>query len=78
MILAFEDGRVGEARETHLHYLELMRELFMTTNPIPVKAACARLGLCRERYRLPMTPLSAELSQRLDAVLREYELIKSA
>lgn len=77
MILAFEDGRVAQARETHLHYLELMRELFMTTNPIPVKAACARLGLCQERYRLPLTPLNAEMSQRLNAVLREYEFLKS-
>jgi 4-hydroxy-tetrahydrodipicolinate synthase len=78
MILAFEAGLVHEARETHLHYLELMRELFMTTNPIPVKAACARLGLCQERYRLPMTPLDAAMSQRLDAMLSEYELIKHA
>jgi 4-hydroxy-tetrahydrodipicolinate synthase len=78
MILAYEDGRVVEAREMHLHYLELMRELFMTTNPIPIKAACARLGLCQERYRLPMTPLDSEMSQRLNAVLREYEFLKGA
>lgn len=78
MILAFEEGQVGEAREIHLHYLELMREMFMTTNPIPVKAACARLGLCEERYRLPMTPLDPGMSQRLVSVLREYEFLKSA
>jgi 4-hydroxy-tetrahydrodipicolinate synthase len=77
MIAAFEEGDVREARELHLHYLELMRELFMTTNPIPVKAACARLGLCEERYRLPMTPLGADMAQRLDAVLREYELVEA-
>jgi 4-hydroxy-tetrahydrodipicolinate synthase len=78
MILAFEAGQVRAARETHLHYLELMRELFMTTNPIPVKAACARLGLCQERYRLPMTPLDDALSERLNTMLREYELVKRA
>jgi len=75
MIKAYEAGQAGEAREIHLHYLELMRELFMTTNPIPVKGAMARLGLVGEYYRLPMTPLSTELSQRLAVVLREYEFI---
>jgi 4-hydroxy-tetrahydrodipicolinate synthase len=75
MIQAYERGEVGEAREVHLHFLELMRELFMTTNPIPVKAALARLGILEERYRLPLTPLGKELGLRLDRVLAEYELL---
>jgi len=76
MIRAYEEGNVAEARDIHLHFLELMRELFMTTNPIPVKAALARLGLCGEFYRLPLTPLNEPMAARLDAVLREYEFIR--
>jgi 4-hydroxy-tetrahydrodipicolinate synthase len=78
MIRAYEEGNVAEAREIHLHFLELMRELFMTTNPIPVKAAVARLGLCGEFYRLPLTPLDEAMAARLEGVLREYEFIRRA
>jgi len=77
MVGLFNAGSVHQAREIHLHYLELMREIFMTTNPIPIKAAVARLGLCGEFYRLPMTPLNAEMSVRLDRLLEEYRIIKS-
>jgi len=78
MIDAYNAGDVNTAREIHLHFLELMTELFMTTNPIPVKAAMARLGVVEERYRLPMTPLNDQLAMRLDSLLREYEFIKHA
>jgi len=75
MITAFGRGEVAEALDLHLHYFELMSELFMTTNPIPVKAALARLRLIDDVFRLPLTPLSGSLAARLDAVLMEYELI---
>ena len=76
MIDAFNSGDTFNAREIHLHFLELMRELFMTTNPIPVKAALARLGVIEENFRLPMTPLPDSLRDRLNGVLREYELLR--
>ena len=78
MIDAYNDGEVTTAREIHLHFLELMTELFMTTNPIPVKAALARLGVVEERYRLPMTPLDDKMAMRMDSLLREYEFTKHA
>ncbi|MDQ3022823.1 MAG: dihydrodipicolinate synthase family protein, partial [bacterium] len=77
MIDAFNSGDVKEAREIHLHFLELMTGIFMTVNPIPLKAALARLGLCEELYRLPMTQLDDKLSEQLDALLKEYELLPS-
>jgi 4-hydroxy-tetrahydrodipicolinate synthase len=77
MIDAFNDNDVKEAREIHLHFLELMTGIFMTTNPIPIKAAMARLGLCEELYRLPMTPPDEKISERLDAMLKEYDLLPS-
>ncbi|MBN2081177.1 4-hydroxy-tetrahydrodipicolinate synthase [bacterium] len=75
MIAAFVAGDHGEALDIQLHYLELMRELFMTTNPIPVKAALARLGVIEPHCRLPLTLLDEECEGRLEAVLREYEFI---
>lgn len=76
MIEAFNAGDVHTAREIHLHFLELMQEMFTTTNPIIVKGALARMGIVQEYFRLPMTPVSEALGVRLDGVLREYELVK--
>jgi 4-hydroxy-tetrahydrodipicolinate synthase len=75
MVDAFNAGETAAARNIHLHYLELMRELFLTTNPIPVKGALARMGLCGDNFRLPMTPMNPDQAQRLEATLREYQLL---
>lgn len=77
MIQAFGGGEVERARELHLHFLELMSELFMTTNPIPVKQALAELGVIEPFCRLPLTTMGEELQLRLAAVLREYGFIGS-
>ncbi|MBF0159725.1 MAG: 4-hydroxy-tetrahydrodipicolinate synthase [Magnetococcales bacterium] len=52
------DDAVGALRE-HETLLHLHRAMFVETNPIPVKAAAAMLGLCGGEIRLPLTPLSA-------------------
>lgn len=77
MIDAFNAGDVATARDIHLHFLELMQEMFTTTNPIIVKGALARMGILGEHFRLPMTPVNEALGVRLDGVLREYELVKA-
>lgn len=53
-------GRNEEARALHYRLLPLMRALFLETNPIPVKAAVAMLGLCEDELRLPLLAMSAE------------------
>lgn len=68
-------GRWDEARAMHLKYYKLFAGLFMDTNPIPVKAALARMGRIEEVYRLPMCELPDSLRPRLDAILKEVGLI---
>jgi len=46
------------AREIHYRLYPLFRDLFVETNPIPVKAALAMLGRIEEEYRLPMCAMS--------------------
>ncbi len=46
-------GEVEKARELHHRMFPLMKNLFMESNPIPVKYAVNRLGLCRNELRLP-------------------------
>lgn len=59
----------GNYRRASLRMQELrpvLRELSAEVNPIPVKYAASLLGLCRPEYRLPLTPPSPELAQRLE------------
>jgi 4-hydroxy-tetrahydrodipicolinate synthase len=68
-------GRLREAREMHYRLLGLMNGNFFETNPIPVKAALAMMGLIEERYRLPLVPMSPENRARLQEVLTQLELM---
>jgi 4-hydroxy-tetrahydrodipicolinate synthase len=60
-------GDFGSARRQHYALVPLIRALFLETNPIPIKAAMAMLGLCRDELRLPLVPMS----EGPRAVLRE-------
>ncbi|MDP2810412.1 MAG: 4-hydroxy-tetrahydrodipicolinate synthase [Rhodocyclaceae bacterium] len=60
MITAALAGDLAGARTLNFRLLGLHRNLFVEANPIPVKWACARMGLIGGGLRLPMTPLSPE------------------
>ena len=75
MIRAFRAGDVVEARRIHFRLLPLFQVLFCETNPIPVKAALALMGLCGTEIRLPLTPLSEPHRERLQVVLKELGLL---
>lgn len=62
-------GDFAGAREAHAALLPLMLVNFIESNPIPVKAALAMLGLCDEVYRLPMVPPSDASRARIRETL---------
>ncbi len=64
-------GRFDKAVPIHNKLLDLMNFNFVESNPIPVKAALAMMGMIREEYRLPLVPLSARHRPRLRKILRE-------
>ncbi len=68
-------GDFAAARALHNRWLPLMEINFVESNPIPVKYALSRMGLCEPVWRLPMTPPSPAAAQRIDAVLKELNLI---
>lgn len=76
MIDAHFAGQVEEAKRINLRYFGLMKTMFITTNPIPIKSALHLMGLCGNAFRLPMTPLDAAEMERLSAVLRSYGYLK--
>ena len=64
LVSAALNGDFAEARRLHTKLLPLMQVNFIESNPIPVKAAMAHLGLLNPHYRLPMvTPKPASLEQ---------------
>lgn len=62
-------GRFVEAAALQINALPLIDALFSEVNPIPVKAALAAEGLCRDELRLPLTPMSDEKRPPLQAAL---------
>jgi 4-hydroxy-tetrahydrodipicolinate synthase len=62
-------GDFAAARATHERLLPLMQVNFVESNPIPVKAAMAELGLLDLNYRLPLTPPAAAAHARIVDVL---------
>ena len=69
-------GKFEKAREVHYTLLHLMNVNFVESNPIPVKAAMAMMGLLEEDFRLPLVPLSDELRPKLERALEEAGLLK--
>ena len=64
-------GEVEKARELHHRMFPLMKNLFMESNPIPVKYAVNRLGFCRNELRLPLVPASEKCMAVIDESLKE-------
>jgi 4-hydroxy-tetrahydrodipicolinate synthase len=66
------------ARQLHRRYLPLMEINFVESNPIPVKAAMAELGLLKPIWRLPLVAPGRENQARIRAVLESLGLIERA
>jgi 4-hydroxy-tetrahydrodipicolinate synthase len=75
MCVAASTGNLARARELNNALLPLHSKLFVEANPIPVKWACAELGLIPSGLRLPLTPLSAGLHDTLRDAMRHAQLI---
>ena len=71
-------GDLAEARRLQRQYLPLMEINFVESNPIPVKAAMAAMGLLAPVYRLPLCPPSEASQRRIEAVLEKLQLLKFA
>jgi 4-hydroxy-tetrahydrodipicolinate synthase len=67
-------GDLSLARERHKKLYSLAKNLFVETNPIPVKYALARMGKIADEIRLPLVPLSSAGREKLDPVLDAYGL----
>ena len=71
----FFDGDVAGSRELQLKYLELINNLFIEVNPIPVKTACGMMGLCSDLMRLPLCEMDDGNKAKLAASMAKVGLI---
>ena len=76
MVKAFQMGKPAVALKLHEKYYRVFKDLFIETNPVPVKAALAMLGMIQEEYRLPLVPLSGKNRDTLRASLKACGILK--
>ena len=75
LCLAAIAGDARRAMEIQIQLLPLHKTLFVEANPIPVKWAVARMGLCKEALRLPMTPLTEGNRAIVEQAMRSVGLV---
>lgn len=76
LVDAFTKGKAGLAQKIHAKYYALFKDLFIETNPVPVKAALAMMGMVAEEYRLPLVAMSGKNRDTLRATLKACGVLK--
>ena len=69
------EGNTAAATEAQLRLLPLIDALFCEVNPIPAKAAMAKMGFGENYLRLPLTPMEPQNEGKLFALMREQGII---
>lgn len=75
LVHAALNGDFAKALELHRKYYQLFCDMFVDTNPIPVKAALAMQGKMAETYRLPLCPMNEECKEILRGSMQKLELL---
>ena len=78
MVEAAERNDFAAARAIHARILPLMSINFVESNPQPVKAAMAAMGLLEDVFRLPMVSPRPESKEKINKVLKALGLLKGA
>ena len=76
MVTAFASGNVRQALKIHDEWHPLFKDLFIETNPGPVKAALAMMGRISEDYRLPLVPMAKSNRDVLRATMKRCGVTK--
>lgn len=75
LVTAILDRKFGEAEKMHRELYPLFKDLFIETNPVPIKTAMALRGIGNEEFRLPLCPMSASNKQKLVSTLNQFQLL---
>src|SRR5688572_26802659 len=77
MVELAEKNDFESARQLHRQLMPLMTANFVESNPIPVKAAMASMGLLEEVYRLPLVPPSDASRRRIQQALAASHILET-
>ena len=69
------DGNCSDATTLQLKYLNLINDLFIETNPIPVKTAMNIMGMNVGKLRLPLYKMDTKNEETLVNTLKKYNLV---
>ena len=72
MVANFINGKVAEAQNIHQKLFPVFKAMFITTNPIPVKAAVNLLGIDVGGLRLPMINATTEQKEQIIKALKDF------
>ena len=75
MVKDYLNGNTEKALKSQLDLLPLINQLFVEVNPIPVKAACAKMGFGENYLRLPLTSMEEKNANVLYELMKEQNLI---
>lgn len=75
LVQAMDQGNYLLARDLHHQLMPLLREIFIETNPIPIKAAMNLCGMAAGGCRLPLCELLPENAQKLRSLLSNMNLM---
>ena len=70
-------GNWEKGRELQFRLIPLIHNLFIETNPIPVKTALSLMGKCSGDLRLPLTPMAEGNLKKLTQAMRDFSLLQN-
>lgn len=76
LVKACTKGNYDVALKLHDKYYPLFKDLFIESNPTPVKAALAMMGIIHEEFRLPLVPMNVKNRHTLKATLKQCGILK--
>ncbi len=74
----FAEGNIVQARKLQLYLNDLIKAMFIETNPIPVKTALGLMGMIEPVLRLPLCAMHSANLLKLKETLRNYKLVRSS
>jgi 4-hydroxy-tetrahydrodipicolinate synthase len=75
MVNVFLAGRSADALKLHLRYWQLFKDLFIESNPIPVKTALYLMGMIENEFRLPLCEIAKANQGKLHETLASLKLV---
>ncbi|HEY1717417.1 MAG TPA: 4-hydroxy-tetrahydrodipicolinate synthase [Verrucomicrobiae bacterium] len=76
MVKLFASGKAAAALRLHEKFYPLFKDLFIETNPTPVKAALAMMKIIEEEYRLPLVPMNPKNWDTLRTTLKRCGVLE--